>query len=264
VASVVSICQEALGMIGARTSVSSVFPSDGSNEANYCATYYSPVIQSLLRSANWAIARKQVAATQLKALYVNGVLQPTAMQPPTPWWYEYAVPSDSLKERFILNICPQTSISPPLTSSAAQYQVPQNVTGFARFTPALGNDSAGNPIKVILTNQPQAQVVYTADISQKPDLWDAQFHLAASASLATYLINPLARNAELMTQMVQMASNIIGAARATDANESLPSTDHLPDFIAIRFTGAGYGGARGNSVLSAPNDSMIFGNGLFF
>ena len=250
-------------MIGARTAITNINPPDGSAEAAACATFYTPVIQSLLRAAHWNCARKQVAASQLKTLFVNGVLQTGTAAPPTPWWYEYAVPSDCLKVRFILNLTPQSQISPPLTSGSGQYPVPQTLAGFSRFTPALDTDANNNPVKVILTNQNQAQLVYTADISQVPDLWDSQLHIAASSSLASYLVNPLARNAALLRDLVTSASGAIAAARATDGNESLPSQDNFPDWVRIRMSG-GSGGLGAPTSFCANWDVMSFPGGLSY
>lgn len=259
-----SVCQQSLLLIGAKTSLSSIFPSDGSTGADACAILYTPVITNLLRAAHWGFARKQIAAAQLKALYVNGTLQTGNNAPPTPWWFEYAYPSDCLKARFILNTCPQTNVQPPLTTGSGQYQVPQTAVGFSRFTPALDTDSNNNPVKVILTNQPQAQLVYTADLSVLPDLWDSEFYMAATAALAAYLVNPLARNAALMKQMVDMATGSIAVARATDGNEGLPSQDNIPDFIRIRGAGGGYGFAGGGGTLCAGWDNMVFPSGLTY
>ena len=252
-------------MIGARATVTSINPSDGSPAANACATFYTPVTQMLLRAAHWNTARKQVFLTLLKQLYLS-TGQLSTNPPPQPCWYEYAVPADSLKARFILRSCPPNAVSPPLTTGGTPYPVPPLLAGFARFTPALDTDANGNPIKVILTNQNQAQLVYTADISQVPDLWDSQFHIAASASLAAYLVNPLARNAELAKEMVAIAQSSIAAARATDGNESLPTQDHLPDWISIRMTGAGVSpaGWGGPGMDCAGWDSMSFPGGLWF
>jgi len=260
----VDICNMSLGMIGARATISSINPSDGSNEANVCATYYTPVLRMLLRSAHWSCARKQIIATQLKARFINGQL--STNPPPQPWNFEYAYPSDCLKERFILKICPQNTPSTPLTSGTGQYPVAEQVAGFARFTPALDTDSNGNPIKVFLTDQGQAQLVYTADISQSPDLWDAQFLMGASHALASYLVNPLARNKDLLADMVGGAKSAIDSARATDGNEALPSTDNIPDWIRIRSIGGfGFNAANGGNQLGMCGwDSMSFPGGLTY
>jgi hypothetical protein len=213
----------------------------------------------LLRAVNWNCARKQIALSQLKAVYTSpGVLSPNP--PPTPWWFEYAEPTDCLKCRFVLRLTPQYQISPPLTSGGMNV-LPRHFTGFVPFIPALDTDSFGNPIKVILTNEPKAQLVYTADISQVPDLWDSQLQIAASSSLAAYLANTLARNTELMSQMVSSATATIAAARASDGNEGLPTQDHIPDWVQARSGGFGCGpGGVGQNC--GGFDGMSFPGGL--
>lgn len=267
--SVVDICNMSLGLIGARSSISSINPSDGSNEANYCALYYPNVMRMLLRSAHWARARKQVSATLYKQRFINGQL--STNPPPQPWCYEYLYPADCLKERFILKICPEqiNTPNPPLTTGQGQFPAAQQFAGFAKFTPALDTDAQGNPITVFLTDQGQAQLVYTADISQNPDLWDSQLVMAATHSLAAYLVNPLARNKDLFNDMVAGAKVAIDSARATDGNEALPNTDNIPDWVRTRFvSGYGWGSwggaANGTGGFIMGWDSMAFPGGLTY
>jgi hypothetical protein len=235
----VDVCNEALQEIGARAAVTSISPSDGSPHANACALIYTPKIQMLLRAAHWNCARRQVDLSLLKSLYTAQQTLSTN-PPPKPWWYEYALPADCLKVRFVPRVLENANPpSPPLTSSPAIFPVPQTFAGFMPFVVGLDTDSNGNLVKVILTNQPDAIGVYTADISANPDLWDASFHTGAVSTLGAYLVNPLARNAQLLQQQVASATAAVAGARAADGNEGLPTQDHMPDWLRARMVGAG-------------------------
>jgi hypothetical protein len=216
----------------------------------------------LLRAAHWNCARRQQPLTLLKSLYVNGAL--SANPPPVPWRFEYGEPADCLKMRFVPRILrPDAGVTTPLTSSPTIYPEPPRVAGFMPFVVGLDTDSQGNLVKVVLTNQTAAIGVYTADISGQPDLWDSQFHTAAVSTLAAYLVNPLARNRELLQDQIAIASSALAAARATDGNEALPTQDHVPDWMRARMAGGAPGfGYAGDCI--AGYDEMSFPGGLRF
>lgn len=220
----------------------------------------------ILRAAHWGCARRQVFLTELKSLYINGAL--SSNPPPQPFLFEYLYPSDCLKVRFVPRVFhnQQSGTTPPLTTGGGQYPVSPRFTSFVPFVVGLDTDAANNPLKVILTNQHKAQAIYTADISQTPDLWDSQLEAAVVETIASFLVNPLARNAALMSECVASASGLVAAARATDGNEALPSQDHTPDWLAIRASGGGYGsGAGGLGVENCGGwEACTFPNGLSF
>lgn len=273
---VVSICNMALGQVGAQIPIQGISPPlpDGSTEANACALYYSTVIKNLMRAAPWNFTRKTVRATLLKAAIDPSTGAPSSNPPPLPYAFEYLYPPDCLDLRFIPRICyttssstssssvplttaPNTNIWPPMVA-----EVPATFV-VANDTPTL---SSSQQIKVILTNQPNALLVYTAQVDD-PNLWDSSFVKAAVHSLAAELVNPLARNAALLTQNVNIAAAIIAEARTNDGNEGLNSQDHIPDWIQIRGT---YGGAGGLGVgnngygWGGAWSPMIFANGLSY
>lgn len=242
--SIVDFANECLLAIGARATVSSL--QDQSPQAQACNIIIGPKLQMLLRSAHWGCARRALRITELKARYINGTL--STDPPPEPFLYEYLYPPDCLKARFIPRYWNNDggASTVPLTTGGGMFPAGPRIVGFMPFAVGLDTDSANNPLKVILTNQCRAQLVYTQDISQTPDLWDSQFHQAAVATCGAFLVNPLARNAALMNEMSGLAANLVAQARATDGNEALPSQDHIPDWVQIRASGGGYGdGALG-------------------
>lgn len=234
------VCNIALKEIGNQSQISSIQPSDGTPAGNAASEFYTPKIQMLLRAAPWDFARKTAPLTQLKATVVNGVAQTTNL-PPTPFSFEYAWPSDCIKARFLLPT-PSVSggLSQPLMTGTS---IDPNTGTYSTKTPfvvATDNDSGGNPIKVILTNLQNAQLVYTADLSQYPDLWESLFLSGATAFLASYFINALARNERQLQSQIAIAKNVLDSARAMNGNESLITMDHQPDWISARMA---YGNA---------------------
>jgi len=235
----VDICNRALQEIGAQATISTINPSDGSTEGNACSILYTPKIQALHRSAHWNFARKQLALTQLKAQIVNGVV--STNPPPVPWLYEYAYPEDCLKARFLipLNLIDGQPVIPFTTGANVAPIFLRSEA--APFVVGTDLDSTKNTIRVILTNVPAAILVYTADFSQLPDLWDPHFANAADAYLGAWLVNALARNRDLWRDQMALVKDVVEAARVSDGNEGITTVDHYPDWMRVRAaTGAYY------------------------
>lgn len=246
-ASQVDIVNRALLQIGARSQVSSIQPSDGSTEANAAAVLFTPTFEALARAAYWNCLRKQAQLTVIGAAMgtpenPNGTSLPL---PPTPWLYMYAVPSDSLAVRFIAPTLPATGVGVPATTynNAAAVWLPGN-GGQIPFVVAYNTDSGGNPIETILTNQGQAQAVYTVN-QPNPVIWDSQFQAAMVSSLAAYFVPALSLNLALMQAAIKSAEVVIAKARVADGNEGPHSQDHVPDWIQARGGESRYFGIGG-------------------
>lgn len=224
------IANLALAEVGNRIQIASF--TDGSPAANVANLFYTPKTQMLLRTANWDFARAQAPLAVWKAVIVNGVV--SANPPPQPWQYSYLRPTDCLKARFIqptLNIAPAGT---PLTTSPTTVLCTPPVPTAIPFVVATDFDANGNPIGVILTNLPGAQLIYTRDLSQAPALWDSLFLNGASALLASYFINALARNKAQMDDQIAIAKSVIDQARVANGNEAIANVDHVPDWIRVR------------------------------
>lgn len=240
----VDIANRALLAVGARTQVSSINPSDGSVEANAISVLWTPTFESLARTAPWGCLGKQVALSLVAAAQgtpenVDGTTLPL---PPTPYLYAYAYPVDCLFFRYIVPSFPaNTGTDIPQTTinnSAATWLPSGGQIVFKLSTFQLTPTS--QPIQVILTNQDQAQGVYTANLPN-PSLWDSLFQAAMVASLGAFLVPALSLNLALLDRQVKAAESIIAQARAWDANEGVTSMDHTPDWIQARAGGSGYG-----------------------
>jgi len=236
----VDIVNRALQAIGAQATIQSIFPPDAlSTEAQAANILYTSRMQALERSAHWNFARFQAPLTLLNsAVKSDGTANPAP--PPVPWLYEYAVPSDCLKIRFL-----QPYFNPMAGVPLVPFTTGMTATPLWYNSPAVpfvvGNDkispdgvAPATPTKVILTNHPQAIAVYTADYTQTPDLWDSSFAIAAETYLSMWLVNALARNKDLWADQARLVMEIVGQARVSDGNEGLTTVDHLPDWMRIR------------------------------
>lgn len=246
-ASTISICNRALLSVGARAQISNL--QEGSVESNALSVLFAPTFESLGRAAYWNCLRKQAALTLIKAATgtpenQNGTTLP---QPPVPWLYSYSLPSDCLQVRFIVPSLPNSTASgtTPLTTASVTSETVIQFDGEIRYAVAYDTDAQNNPITTILTNQTQAQCVYTVN-QPNPVIWDSMFQEAMVASLAAYLVPALSLDLPLMDRAVKSAESIIAQARVRDGVEGVTVMDHLPDWMRARSSTMLYGGAGNN------------------
>lgn len=234
----ISICNRALLAIGSQAQVSSL--TEGSTQANACSTLFTPTFESLARAAYWNCLRAQTTLSLLAAAAgtpenVSGTTLPL---PPDPWLYMYQLPSNSLQARFIVpTITNQNSTGVPIFSVASSIVGSPYSLGQIPFRVAYSTDINNNPIQVILTNQTQAQLVYTVN-QPNPQIWDSLFQAAMVASLAAFLVSALSLNLSLMKIQAGIAENMIMQARIRDGDEGTTSQDHIPDWIQARNSGS--------------------------
>ena len=230
----VDITNRALAAISARATVSSIAPSDGSNEANNAALLFQPTYEMLGRAAFWNIFRKQASLSLVKAAQgtpenPGGTILPL---PPSPWLYCYAYPPDCLMVRFLLPTLNSLATGAPFPTLGL---APVAIGGApaTAFVIAYDTDASGNPIRVILTNLDQAQAVYTVNLPN-PDQWDSGFQEAMVAALGAKLVPALTGNLAMMQLQVGIATRIVGDARKSDGNEGMTVVDPIPDWIRTR------------------------------
>ncbi len=238
----VGICNRALSIVGTRSTIAS--PTEASTEAVQCSIHYGAVLWALLRLHTWSFARKQISAAMISA--ARGTPENPNGTPPVPlfpWLYEYAWPQDCVRMRRV-EIPPSQPASDFATLSWVGGYPPLNQGSTGMFggggahpTPpfviSTDQDSAGNTIKVLLTNQDQAIFVYTADI-EDPNMWDPEFTEAFVYTLAARLCGPLTGDKNLTKIYMQEAQQAILQARLVDATESPARPEHTPDWIRVR------------------------------
>lgn len=144
------LVNNALVRIGYKKRIGDLY--DGSAASSVALDIYAQTRDQLLFMNDWDFSERNLDATLLKSAPQGGYIPPTtwnpAVNPPLPWFYEYAYPGDALKIRsvrgqplFVINFDPQPNIF------------------------SVENDSAYNPAqRVILSNVPSALIVYTARV----------------------------------------------------------------------------------------------------
>jgi len=166
----------ALRRLGARARVENMM--DGSDQAKAALDLYGQTRDELMRQQDWGFAERTAYLSLLKtAPTVGGVptyVLPTswnpATNPPPPWIYEYAYPSDCLKVRTLKVV----------SGTLPNFDPQPNIYEIA-------NDSNYSPPrKVILTNTGDAMCVYTGRVTD-PATWEADFTEAVAASIARRL-----------------------------------------------------------------------------
>lgn len=246
---IVNICNRALLGLGGRAQISNL--QEASTEANACSVLFQPCYEALARSAYWNCLRNQATLSLIQAAAgtpenPDGTTLPL---PPAPWLYAYLLPSDNLQARYIVPTFPPQATGTPISPSFVSANGTLPGRGQIPFQVAYGTDPQGNPIQILLTNQTQAQLVYTVN-QPNPQIWDSLFSEAMVQSLCAYLVPALSLSAPLMTASMSRAEKMIEQARIRDGDEGSTCQDNIPDWITARNGGSAWNG-YGNAYYGA-------------
>lgn len=209
-ASVVQICNMALSHIGSEARVASISPPDGSVEAGHCATFYDVARTEMLEPGNWAFSLKRAALAQVT-------------NPSTVWAYAYVKPADCQRALRIL----RPSIAVTVFTQDLRVEPHTDDRDTAPF------DIEG---EVILTNEPDAKLVYVQDVTDSTK-FPASFTSALSYLLAGYLAGPIIKGNEgvrLGDAMRQRAANMADVSATASANASSAESLPQPTLLAVR------------------------------
>lgn len=284
------VCNEALDRAGIDFTIGDI--QEGTRPAQVLLRAYDQCLRQILRGAHWDIARKQAPLTLLGD--ATGQTPEVGTLVIQPWTYEYALPTDSLKIRFVpWNNYSQNAPGPPgnisIPSTPIVTGLGQPPANMLRIVPArflVAHDynypvPAGDQIwevngvsrvgrTVVCTNVKCATAVYTAYLPY-PSLWDAQLRAAIVAYLASEIALPLSTDKKLglamRAQQIAIAKEKLQAARITDGNEGFYSSDIQVDWMRIRASGGAWRGNWGGPGLGGPGiigygwDSVGFSDG---
>lgn len=238
----VGICNMALSAIAAQNTIASL--TEQSTEAQQCALHYATTRDELLRSHDWNFAKQQVPLALVRSAFgtpENPSNSAAAAQPPLPWRYEYAYPTTCAKARSILPVTNASQLTGgvPLTTAPGGPLSRMRRT-IVRFEETGDTDAQGNDIKVILTDQPQAILVFTKLITN-PNIWDAGFRVAMVGRLAQKLVMPCSGDKTLASMAIKAGQEIEDRATVEDGNEGITVVDMEASWIEARTTGLGGG-----------------------
>lgn len=215
----IDIANMALDLIGTRSSIASL--TEGSTESNAINRHWANAVDAVLRAAHWNFARTQKALTLLQDGTSGGAV-------PTPWLYEYAYPSDCVLMRYLMpmiQVSPTSAVGTP--SPVAAYGPP------VKFVLSTDFDINGNPINVLLTNQPQAVGVYTFR-NPNTQMWDPLFVQTMAAYLGARICLALTGDKKTLQMALSMAQQYSLDAQCKNGNEGLTIIDYTPDWMRVR------------------------------
>lgn len=209
-ASEVQICNLALSRVGARR-ISSL--GENTKEAKECNKIYTDTRDFVLAAHDWGFARKHATLAAISTPTYPG------------WDYAYAYPTDCLAARRIKNDTGSTS---PIAYSLEEdrYMNVGKVEFEIRATAALDG-------KVILTNEPEAVMIYTARVTDS-NLFSAEFIDAFAYRLASDLAVPLRADTRKSDTHFRKYTFLIGSAQASSANEGYEKPDGGNSFVNAR------------------------------
>lgn len=224
----VQIANMALDAIGTRSTIASL--TEGSNEANAISRHWDNAVDAMLRAAHWNFARKQVPLTLLQATFNGGTV-------PTPWTHEYAYPSDCVLLRQLVPLIQPTEGATATADYAATSGAPLSQAAFmgppVRFVMATDLDINGNPIEVLLTNQPQAIAIYTFR-NTNTAMWDALFVQGFAAYLGARICMSLTGDKNTQRMVLSEAQQYANDAQRMNGNEGLTVINQTPDWMRAR------------------------------
>lgn len=199
-ASEIDIVNLALSRLGDDATVASLYPPEGSAQAEHAARFYPVARDTLLEMHHWGFATRRAA---LAALAVTS----------PAWVYAYALPADCMA---VVNVVPPDGRD----QDAQQYR----------------RESLANGQEVIVTDQPVASIRYQARVTDTTK-FSPLFVDALAWLLASYLAGPILKGdsgIKMAQQASQMALAMAGRAAASDANQQHVTPEHTPDWISFR------------------------------
>lgn len=216
-ASVIDICNAAIATYGGSAQVTAIDPPDGSAEAGRCARFYPLARREMLDMGPFTWAKRRVQLAQVA-------------NPSQVWTYAYAVPSDMMDAKRILQqpLVQSNPIFWPYTPQVTYDQITMfNERGSAEF------EIEGS---TLLTNEPDAVLLYTVDVLD-PARFSATFTSALGFLLASYLVGPVIKGragAQAALQYRQIATQMARNAMQLNANNSAEQAEYIPEAIQVR------------------------------
>lgn len=193
-ASVVDICNMALGHLGLPPNISSIDPPEGSVESEFCATFWPQARDMALSSFSWGFATQIQSLAQVKSR-VSG------------WAYQYALPVDCLR------------VDEVLTAEGLDSQEFEIV--------------AEGRVRYIFSNTDKARVKGVFRV-ENPLLYSATFVDAVSYLMASYLAMPVTKDIKLKEVYLQSFRQVIEAAQVIDSNQSYKKDNETAAWLEAR------------------------------
>ena len=225
-ASEIDISNLALAHLGDNATVASLYPPEGSAQAEHCARFYPIARDSLLEMHAWGFATRRAQLAQVTNTWPE-------------WDYAYAQPADALN---IIAVLPpdasddySTRLSP--TDTPGYYANNSPVMAAGRYVPQPFNcEIDANGAEIIYTDQEQAVLRYTARVTD-PSKFSPLFVNTLSWHLASMLAGPIIKGdqgaAEAKRCMAMMQA-YLSKAIESDANQRKAMPSHIVGWMSGR------------------------------
>lgn len=244
----VDVCNMALDAIGTRSTIASL--TEASPEAAAVSRHYDNARRAVLRACHWNFARKQAPLSLL--------LDSTQGQTvPVPWAYEYAYPQDCLLARYVMPIF-QAADNASVPGASVLPVVPAWLGPPVRWLMAQDLDPNGTPINVVLTDQPQAVMVYTVD-TPSTALWDDLFTDALANYLGARICPALTGDKDQQKIVFEIARQKVAQANAINGNEGIRVQEIQPDWLRVRGYASDWAWPEGPMFIGQPQQLTLVG-----
>lgn len=195
----VSICNMALGNIGAKATIAAL--TENSKEAFQCARVYDDSLDTLLRAHHWQFAKR---VAQLNNLGTT----------PVGWDYLYAYPTDCVRVRRVTDGTRDLDDR----DAGVEFEV---TSGATTSTRAIAADL--NPAYVEYTRRMDDAVAYPSD-----------FAMALAWLIGANVAWPLSGDAKVQLSAMNSYIVFLNQAAANDSNEAQGRRRRTPDWIKAR------------------------------
>lgn len=216
-ASVVTICNMALGRIGIDQTIENI--DDANNRSRMCKLFYAETRDQLLRDFDWNFAKAVVAAGLVSDEMSFG------------WQYTYSYPNDAVVVRALTD---SSGLRMPgwysPTCAFGDYYGLQAQMRRIPFDIRANPDTTG---RIIVTDLAEAYVWYTKRI-EDPNQFDPLFTSALAWRLAAEIGGPLKASASVVQNAMNMAIAVTGQAATNTMNEQGMQDTRMSPSVAGR------------------------------
>lgn len=177
-ASEVDISNIALAHLGDTATVASLYPPEGSAQAEHCARFYPIARDTLLEMHQWSFCTKRVTLPLLN------VTMPT-------WRYVYQLPNDVINVMAVIPYDANDDYSNNMSYPSQYGYNPEIIPAAGTYVPQnFSIETLANGIQVICTNQEDAVLRYAAKITDTSK-FSPLFTMSLTWLLASMLAGPI-------------------------------------------------------------------------
>jgi hypothetical protein len=225
-ASEVDIANLALSHLGDTATVASLYPPEGSTQAELAARFYPIARDSLLELHTWSFAMRR----EELALLTNVSEQ---------WRYTYVMPNNVAQ---VVSIIPKEARDDysvhvdPLTAFGFPYNIDSMAVATAYVPQAYDIETLSDGTRVIRTNQEQAMARFVGLITDTTK-FSPLFTITLSWHLASMLAGPILKGdvgAAEAQRCLQRMQIYLSQAKTSDADQRDVKPNHIVSWVVGR------------------------------